>query len=77
MKQKRIKKEFDCLAYKQKAQLKIYEDIKTLTIEEEIDYFQKGVVSGPLADWWASLQKSGQPPKPLTLAAPAREKSLA
>jgi hypothetical protein len=37
-----MKKTFDCVEMKRKAQEKIYEDIKDLTLEEEIEYFRKG-----------------------------------
>jgi len=40
-----IEKEFDCLAYKREVQLKIYERIKDLSIEEEVAYFQQAVDS--------------------------------
>lgn len=50
-----IEKEFDCLAFKRKAQLKIYEKIKDLTTAEQATYFQQAVESGPFAELWKSL----------------------
>ena len=50
-----INKDFDCLAYKQAVQLKIYSEINHLTPAEEIAYFQQGVTASPLAQWWKSI----------------------
>lgn len=36
---KNANKTFDCIAFKQAAQLQIYEEIKGLSREEEIAYF--------------------------------------
>ena len=55
-----IEKEFDCLAFKREAQLKIYEKIKDLTAAEEVAYFQQAVESGPFAELWKSLRQSTQ-----------------
>jgi len=55
-----IEKEFDCLAYKREAQLKIYEKIKDMTTKEEVAYFQQAVESGPFAELWKSLRRSTQ-----------------
>ncbi|MEK8021715.1 MAG: hypothetical protein VSS75_032980 [Candidatus Parabeggiatoa sp.] len=51
-----IKKYFDCLAYKQAVQLKIYSEINHLTPAEEMAYFQKGVATSSLAQWWKSIE---------------------
>lgn len=37
-----MKKDFDCVEMKHKIQEKIYEEIKDMSIEEEIEYFRKG-----------------------------------
>lgn len=37
-----MKKDFDCVEMKRKIQEEIYEEIKDMTIEEEIEYFRKG-----------------------------------
>jgi hypothetical protein len=60
MTQKPIEKEFDCLAFKREAQLKIYEKIKDLTTAEQATYFQQAVESGPFAELWKSLRQSTQ-----------------
>ena len=44
------KKKFDVLEWKDKVQRKIYEEIKDMTWEEEIEYFKKSVENGPFAD---------------------------
>ena len=36
-----MKKTFDCVEMKRKAQEKIYEQIKDLSLDEEIEYFNK------------------------------------
>jgi len=36
-----MKKEFDCVEMKRKAQEEIYEEIKDLSLEEEIKYFNE------------------------------------
>jgi hypothetical protein len=36
-----MKKTFDCVEMKRKAQEKIYEETKDLSLDEEIEYFQK------------------------------------
>jgi hypothetical protein len=55
-----IEKEFDCMAYKREAQLKIYEKIKDMTTAEQATYFQQAVESGPFAELWKSLRQSTQ-----------------
>jgi len=53
-----IEKEFDCLAFKREAQLKIYEKIKDMTTAEQAAYFQQAVESGPFAELWKSFRQS-------------------
>ena len=52
------KKTFDCMAFKRKAQARIYRHIKDLTPEEEIAYFDRAVRSGPLADFWRKREQA-------------------
>ncbi len=49
-------KEFDCVEFKRRAQSRIYERIKGLSPEEEIEYFRKAVDEGPLAEWWRAIR---------------------
>lgn len=48
-------KDFDCLKFKETAQARIYERIKNLSTEEQIEYFKDRAEKGPLGDWWRSL----------------------
>lgn len=48
-------KSFDCLAFKQKAQTQIYEDIKTMNSQELIEYFHQASQSGAAGYWWKTV----------------------
>lgn len=48
---------FDCLEFKRKAQKEIYEEIKTLSVEEEIAYFERAAASSPFGHFWNELRK--------------------
>lgn len=48
MKPEKKKKKFDCLAIKERIQREIYDEIKDLTPEEEVEYFRKKAKSSPL-----------------------------
>ena len=52
------RKRFDCVAFKRRAQARIYERIKDLTPEEEAAWFRRAAESGPFAEWWRSLDRS-------------------
>ena len=54
----KIKKAFDCLEFKQQAQEKIYEDIRNMSLSEQITYFQERIENSNLKDWWQSLNLS-------------------
>ena len=43
------KKDFDCVEFKRQAQARIYERIKHLSPEEEIDYFRKAAEEPEIA----------------------------
>lgn len=51
------KKDFDCIAFKRKAQARIFEQIKDMSPREEIDYFNRSVLEGPFGDWWERAKK--------------------
>jgi len=51
-----MEKDFDCIAFKRQSQAKIYEEIKNLTPQKEIDYFRNKVEKGPFAEWWKTLK---------------------
>ena len=46
---------FDCMAFKRRAQAKIYEEIKDLSADEELAYFRRRVEAGPFAKLWRSI----------------------
>ena len=48
MSQPKTKKAFDCIAFKEKAQAEIYEEIRDLSRAEQIEYFKRTAASGPL-----------------------------
>lgn len=58
MSSKTSKKAFDCLDFKQQVQEKIYEDIKNLSLVEQIAYFQERIENSNFGDWWQSINKS-------------------
>jgi hypothetical protein len=56
MKTTPTKKTFDCLAYKDRVQAEIYEEIKHLTIPEQVEYFRREAESGPFGEWLKTLK---------------------
>jgi hypothetical protein len=61
---KTIKKPFDCVASKRKAQTRIYRKIKGMTPEQEAAYFDRATREGPFADMWAKLVAGGRKARP-------------
>ena len=51
------KKGFDCIAFKERVQAEIYEEIKNLTPAEQAEYFRKSVERGPFAAWWKQVRE--------------------
>jgi hypothetical protein len=56
MKRRRPEKGFDCIEFKRRAQAEIYQEIKGLSPEEEIEYFRWRVAAGPFGKFWKALQ---------------------
>jgi hypothetical protein len=54
------KKNFDCVEFKRQAQARIYEMIKGLSPEEEIEYFRNAAEQGPLGTWWKVAQRRAE-----------------
>lgn len=50
-----MNKQLDCVDMKRKAQIKIYEDIKDMNPEEEIQYFRNKVINGPFGSLWQNI----------------------
>lgn len=57
---KRTKKKFDCIEFKQKAQERIYEEIKGMSWKDEINYFKKYAETGPMGIWWKKVKEAQQ-----------------
>ena len=52
---------FRCVDFKHQAQERIYERVKDLTPEEEIEFFRKCVEEGPFAAQWRELNREHEP----------------
>jgi hypothetical protein len=57
MKRRKPAKGFDCIEFKRKSQAEIYEEIKGLSPEEEIEYFRRRAAAGPLGKFWKALDR--------------------
>ena len=51
------KKKFDALAFKERVQAEIYEEIKDMTPAEQIAYFNRRAAQGPLGEWWKRIRR--------------------
>lgn len=49
-------KTFDCIEFKRRAQSEIYEEIKELTPQQQIEHLRERAESGPLGEWWKRLK---------------------
>jgi hypothetical protein len=63
MKRRKTRKTFDCIRFKRKVQAEIYEEIKGLSPEEEIEHFRWAAASGPLGEWWKTLEQRSETPR--------------
>jgi hypothetical protein len=61
MKRRKTRKTFDCVGFKRKVQAEIYEEIKELSPEQEIEYFRRRAATGPLGKWWQGLEQRSEP----------------
>jgi len=57
MKRRKPEKDFDCIGFKRKVQAEIYEEIRGLSREEQIEYFRRRAADGPLGKWWKALER--------------------
>jgi hypothetical protein len=57
---KKLKKSFDSVASKRKAQSRIYRKIRGMTPAEEAAYFEMATRSGPFAKMWQELVAKGR-----------------
>lgn len=56
-----VKKDFDCIQFKHQAQARIYERIKGLPLEKEIEYFRNAADEGPPGDWRKAIKARAGP----------------
>jgi len=74
------KRTFDCLAFKEKVQAAIYEEIKDLSPEKQIEYYNRSAETGPLADWWRGVREASaarrQEEQPSRPASPRRKEGM-
>lgn len=56
------KKEFDCVEFKRNAQAAIYEKIKGLSPEQEIEFFRRAAQESPLGSRWARIKAAADRP---------------
>ena len=54
--QTKNEKDFDCMEFKRRVQLEIYEDIQGMTHEQERAYFEEQADRGPMGDWWKHVK---------------------
>jgi hypothetical protein len=52
----KTEKTFDCIEFKRRAQLQVYEHIRGMTHEQERKYFEEQAEHGPLGDWWKRIK---------------------
>jgi hypothetical protein len=70
MNRSKREKGFDCVVFKRQAQAKIYEEIKGLSPDEEIEYFRSRVAAGPFRKLWKALERRSRLAKgPVTSSA--------
>jgi len=48
-------KAFDCLEYKRAVQRRIFDEIKNLSVDEQIEYFRRRAETGSLGKWWQTV----------------------
>ena len=51
-------RDFECVAFKRRAQARIYSEIKGLSADEEIAYFRRRVLTGPFAKLWKRISST-------------------
>lgn len=56
----KIKKTFDCVEFKCRAQSEIYEHIQGMSHEQERAYFQAQAEQGALGEWWKRVKTAEQ-----------------
>ena len=59
MKRRAAAKRFDSVAFKRRAQSKVYEDTREMTVAEQVEYFRRRAWSGTLGSWWKRVSPMG------------------
>jgi len=67
MSRRKAEKTFDCLEYKDRVQQEIYKEIRGLSPEEQIAYYNRSAEKGPIAKWWRVIRRAS-PPAPAVAA---------
>ena len=52
----RVETSFDCLESKDRVQEEIYQEIRDLTHQEQIEYYERSARTRPLAHWWKKVR---------------------
>jgi hypothetical protein len=60
MKENRTPTLFDCVAFKRKAQARIYRETKNMTLEEQIARYERQAEEGPLGEWWKRVKSANK-----------------
>jgi len=63
MTKRALKKTFDCLEFKDKAQQEIARETAGMSFEEYKAYLHKSAESGPLADFYREIVEANKPRK--------------
>jgi len=78
MKRRKPEKGFDCIGFKRKVQAEIYQEIRGLSPDEQIQYFRRSAADGPLGRWWKALgRRSESAPGKEVLSAESASHQLA
>jgi hypothetical protein len=51
-------KYFDSIEFKRRAQAEIFEQIRGMTHEQELSYWNEQAENGPLGEWWKRIKES-------------------
>ena len=52
----KTEKTFDCVEFKRRSQMAIFEQIQGMTHEQERAYFEQQAERGPFGEWWKRIK---------------------
>ena len=55
MKNNKVERTFDCIAYKDRVQADMYEETKDMSWDEFREYLRRRIEQGPFAEFWRDL----------------------